>query len=235
MSKNSPSYDKIDYDNFSKYFDHTYLKHDANASTIHKLCFEARDFGFASVCVNPYFVSIASEFLNGSPVAVSTVIDFPLGSSFPEIRAAEAETALKNGARELDVVLLLPAFLSGDRDTSKRDIQRIVSIAKKYGAIVKVIIETAHLTKLQKIDACRLASEAGANFVKTSTGFAPKGATVEDVRLMREVCPAEIKIKAAGGIKSADFAIELVNAGADRIGASAGVEIIRQAQEILNK
>lgn len=210
--------------------DHTLLKPDATPDQIAQLCFEARKHGFASVCVNPTHVKLCADLLRGTPVKVCTVIGFPLGATPPEVKVFEAQTAMSQGATEIDMVINIGALKAGDYDLVARDIRGVVLACQAKGALVKVIIETALLTDEEKVKACLLAKEAGANFVKTSTGFSSGGATVEDVALMRRVVGPTIGVKAAGGVKNLQDAEGLVKAGATRIGASAGVKIVQEAQ-----
>ncbi len=221
----------------ARLIDHTLLRPDATAVDIRKLCAEARGYGFASVCVNPYWVPLASAELAGSPVKVCTVVGFPLGASATEIKVAETESALRAGAQEIDMVLNIGEMRGGNYDAVRRDIQLVVEAArhsghpKEGGAIVKVILETALLDDDQKTTGCILAKLAGAEFVKTSTGFGGtglnlSGATVHDVALMRRAVGAEMGVKASGGIRTLEDLKSLVAAGATRIGASASVKII---------
>ncbi len=207
--------------------DHTLLKPDATHDQIAQLCYEARKYEFASVCVNPAFVKLCAELLRGSPVKVCTVIGFPLGATSPEAKAYEAEQAIRDGATEIDMVINIGALKAKDFDLVARDISGVVQVAHAAGALVKVIIETALLTHDEKVTACLLAKEAGADYVKTSTGFSGGGATVEDIALMRRVVGPEIGVKASGGVRTYEDAINMVKAGATRIGASAGVKIVQ--------
>jgi len=209
--------------------DHTLLKADARLEDIRKVCAEARQYGFASVCVNPYWVPVVSEELQGSTVKVCTVIGFPLGANAPEMKRTEAEFALRQGAQELDMVLNAGALRSGQFDTVEADIGGVVAAGHAAGALVKVILETCLLDETQKITACLLAKEAGADFVKTSTGFSTGGATTADVSLMRLAVGPEMGVKASGGIRTLEDLQKMVVAGATRVGASASVQIV-QAQ-----
>jgi deoxyribose-phosphate aldolase len=211
--------------------DHTLLKPDATADQIAQLCFEARKYGFASVCVNPSFVRLCADLLKGSPVKVCTVIGFPLGASAPDVKVFETETALRDGATEIDMVINIGALRARDHDLVARDINGVVRAGHAAGALVKVIIETSLLSDEEKVTACLLAKEAGADYVKTSTGFAGGGATVEDVALMRRAVGPEMGIKASGGVKDYDDAQSMIAAGATRIGASAGVRIAQAEKE----
>ncbi len=210
--------------------DHTLLKPDATPDEIAQLCYEARKYGFASVCVNPTHVKLAAELLKDSEVKVGTVIGFPLGASRPEVKAYEAEDAIRDGATEIDMVTNIGALKGKDYTLVAQDVQAVVRVAHAHGALVKVILETALLTDEEKVAGSLLAKEAGADYVKTSTGFGPGGATVEDVALLRRVVGPQMGVKAAGGIHSLAEARGLVRAGATRIGASAGVRIVREAR-----
>jgi deoxyribose-phosphate aldolase len=216
----------------AKYIDHTLLKPEATRDEIEKLCQEARDFNFASVCVNPTWVKECAFALHGSPVKVCTVVGFPLGATNADVKAYETRRAIFDGATEIDMVINLGALKSGDDAGVKRDIRAVVEAAHEACAIVKVIIETALLTDDEKVRACVLAKEAGADFVKTSTGFSRGGATVADIELMRRTVGSEVGVKAAGGVKDLASARELIAAGATRIGASAGVKIVQESQGV---
>jgi deoxyribose-phosphate aldolase len=207
--------------------DHTLLKPDATADQIAQLCYEARKYKFASVCINPTHVKLCAKLLQGAQVKVCTVIGFPLGASAPEVKAFEAQTALKDGATEIDMVINIGALKAGDLTLVARDIHEVVLVGHTAGAIVKVIIETSLLTDEEKVTACLLSKEAGADFVKTSTGFSGGGATVADVNLMRRVVGPEMGVKASGGVRDFEDARNMVKAGATRLGASAGVKIIQ--------
>jgi deoxyribose-phosphate aldolase len=211
----------------AKMIDHTLLKPDATQDQIAQLCFEARKHGFASVCVNPTWVKLCAKLLEGSPVKVCTVIGFPLGATSPEVKVFETQDALNHGATEIDMVINIGALKAGDLTLVADDIRGVVQASHAAGAIVKVIIEAILLTDEEKTTACLLSKEAGADFVKTSTGFASGGATVNDVALMRRVVGPEMGIKAAGGVRSYEDAENMIKAGATRIGASAGVKIIQ--------
>jgi len=211
--------------------DHTMLKPDATADEIAQLCYEARKYRFASVCINPTYVKLCADLLSDTEVKVCTVIGFPLGASSPEVKAFEAQTAIKDGAEEIDMVINIGALKAGDLKLVAQDLHEVVRAGHNGGAIVKVIIETALLNEEEKITACLLAKEGGADFVKTSTGFSGGGATVEDVRLMRRVVGRDMGVKASGGVKDIEDARSMVEAGATRIGASAGVKIAKGVQE----
>lgn len=206
--------------------DHTLLRADATEAEIRALCAEAREYQFASVCINPGWVAVAAEELSGSPVKVCTVIGFPLGATTATAKAIESRDAIANGATEVDMVINVGALKSGDDDRVRRDIEAVVAAARGQ-ALVKVILETALLSREEKVKACLLAKMAGADFVKTSTGFSTGGATVEDIALMRETVGPEMGVKASGGIRSAEDAQAMIAAGATRIGASASVAIAR--------
>ena len=212
--------------------DHTLLKPEASEKDIRRLCDEAAQFGFASVCVNPAWVKKASEFLRGTNVPVCTVIGFPLGATLPDVKAFEARRAIFNGAREVDMVINLGALKSGDDCAVEDDIRAVAEAAHENGVLLKVIIETALLTDEEKIRACLASKNAGADFVKTSTGFAKGGATVEDVSLMRRTVGNELGVKASGGVKGIDDARAMFQAGATRIGASVGVKIAQEASGV---
>jgi deoxyribose-phosphate aldolase len=211
--------------------DHTLLRPEATAAAIFRLCEEARRYGFASVCVNPYWVELAAGRLDGSPVKVCSVVGFPLGANLTVIKVAETEAAIRAGAREIDMVLNIGEICCGNDDAAGRDIRAVVEAAHSGGAIVKVILETALLDDEQKTAACSLAKAAGAEFVKTSTGFGPHGATVQDVALMRAAVGAEMGVKASGGIRTLEDLKNMVAAGATRIGSSAGVKIVEAAAQ----
>jgi len=207
--------------------DHTLLKPDATQDQVAQLCYEARKYGFASVCVNPTWVELCAQLLKGSSVKVCTVIGFPLGATAPEVKAFEARNAIHQGASEIDMVINIGALKARDLELVASDIRGVVAAAHAEGAIVKVIIETVLLTDEEKTIACLLSKEAGAEFVKTSTGFASGGATVHDVELMRKTVGPEMGVKASGGVRTYEDAENMIKAGATRIGASAGVKIIQ--------
>lgn len=209
--------------------DHTLLKPDATQDQIAQLCYEARKYNFASVCVNPTHVRLCAQLLKGSSVKVCTVVGFPLGATPPEVKAYETQQAINEGAAEIDMVINVGALKSHDYQLVERDIATVVRTSHANNAIVKVIIEAALLTDREKIIACELSRQAGADFVKTSTGFGPGGAKVEDVMLMRRVVGPDIGVKAAGGVKNYSDAQQMIAAGATRIGASAGIKIVQEA------
>ncbi|WP_298830286.1 deoxyribose-phosphate aldolase [uncultured Planococcus sp.] len=212
--------------NIASYIDHTLLKPESTEIQVVQLCKEAAQFKFASVCVNPTWVETAAAELAGSGVKVCTVIGFPLGASTPETKAFETTDAISKGAGEIDMVLNVGALKSGNTDHVKKDIEAVVNAAKGK-AIVKVILETCLLTDDEKATASRLSKEAGADFVKTSTGFSTGGATVEDVKLMRRTVGPELGVKASGGVRSLEDVEAMIEAGATRIGASSGVKIMQ--------
>ncbi|MBI3012046.1 MAG: deoxyribose-phosphate aldolase [Elusimicrobia bacterium] len=208
----------------ARLIDHTLLRPTATFSEIEKVCDEAKQFSFAAVCVAPAYVSLAAKVLRGSPVKVCTTIGFPLGTETTGTKVWESRDAIANGAEELDMVLNLGFLKSGDDARVLQDIRSVREAAE--GKILKVILETALLDREEKVRACRIAQSAGADFVKTSTGFSKSGATLEDVRLMRETVGPRMGVKAAGGIQSLSAAEEFVQAGATRIGSSASVAIV---------
>lgn len=212
----------------ARYIDHTLLKPQAGRKDIERLCEEARRFGFYGVCVNGRWVPLCREQLAGSGVAISAVVGFPLGAAHPIVKAQEAERAVRDGAGEIDMVISVGDLLDGQWRAVADDIRGVCE-AVRGAAIVKVILETGLLDDAQKRTACRLAAEAGAHFVKTSTGFGPGGATVEDVRLMKSSVPPEMKVKASGGIRDAETARMMIEAGAERLGTSSGVAIVSGA------
>jgi len=206
--------------------DHTILKADATREEVIKICREARQYSFASVCVNPYWVPLVKAELAGSRVKVCTVVGFPLGATSTEAKVAETAAAVRAGAQEIDMVINLGALKSGDTDAVKQDIQAVVKVAHAAGAIVKVILETALLDDTQKTVASKICKAAGADFVKTSTGFSTSGATAHDIALMRAAVGPELGVKASGGIRTLQDVQAMTAAGATRIGASASVKIV---------
>lgn len=212
--------------NYAAYIDHTLLKAEATKQQILDLCEEAKKYSFASVCINPTWIKTAAEALQGTEVKVCTVIGFPLGANTPEVKAFEAKDAIANGATEVDMVINIGALQSGLLEQVRKDIEAVVEAAKDQ-ALVKVIIETSLLDDIQKRSACELAVLAGADFVKTSTGFSTGGATPEDVKLMRSVVGPAIGVKASGGVRSAEDVDRMIKSGATRIGASSGVSIVQ--------
>lgn len=215
--------------NIARYIDHTLLKPEATTAQIKTLCQEALEYNFASVCVNPVHVKLAAELLQGSEVQVCTTIGFPLGATLPQVKAFEAEQAIANGATEVDMVINIGALKEGNVELVEQDIAAVVQVAHQHNGHCKVIIETALLTDPEKIKACQIARHVGADFVKTSTGFSHSGATPEDVALMRQTVGPNLGVKAAGGIKSYVDAVSMIEAGATRLGASAGVKIVQEA------
>jgi deoxyribose-phosphate aldolase len=211
----------------ASYIDHTLLKPDATPDQIAQLCFEARKHGFASVCVNPAWVELCAKLLKGADAKVCTVIGFPLGATTPEVKAYETQQALNQGATEIDMVINIGALKARDLHLVARDIRGVVMTAHASGALVKVILETSLLNDEEKTLGCLLSKEAGADYVKTSTGFSTGGATVADIALMRRVVGPELGVKASGGVRTFEDAESMIQAGATRIGASAGVKIIQ--------
>lgn len=214
----------------ARMIDHTLLKANATEEQVRQLCAEARQYAFATVCVNPTWVSLCAEQLANSLVKVCTVVGFPLGANLPSVKAYEAAQCIESGAGELDMVINIGALKSGQRDLVAADIAAVVEAAHPFAANVKVIIETCYLTDEEKVLACELARAAGADFVKTSTGLGPAGATVADITLMRHTVGPEMGVKAAGGIRTAVDALAMIAAGATRIGASASIQIINELQ-----
>lgn len=208
----------------ARWIDHTLLKPDATQKEIEQICQEAAQHHFASVCINPTWVPLAFKLLRGKQAKVCTVVGFPLGATFPEIKANETRIALEKGAEEIDMVINIGALKSGDVELVERDIRAVVRAAGRK--TVKVILETCLLTDEEKVTACVIAQRAGANFVKTSTGFSKGGATVKDVALMRQAVGAKMGVKASGGVRSYEDACKMLEAGATRIGASASVAIV---------
>lgn len=217
----------------AKYIDHTLLRPDATFDQVTRLCNEAREFGFASVCVNPCFVKHCAGLLRGSSVKVCTVIGFPLGANVTETKALEARRAIRDGATEVDMVINIGALKSGRDELVYRDIRAVVEAAMDGGAICKVILETSLLNDDEKVRGCQASKRARADFVKTATGFGPGGATAEDVSLMsRAVSGTKMGVKASGGIRNLQDAEKMIRAGATRIGASAGVRIVKESQGV---
>lgn len=216
--------------NIAGLIDHTLLKPEATHDDIRRLCDEALKYGFASVCVNPSNVALAAELLRGSTIRVCTVAGFPLGATLPQVKAYEAQQAMALGAREIDMVITIGALKAGDYRTVEEDIRGVVDASHHGRAICKVILECALLTNDEKVRACHAAKNVGADFVKTSTGFGPAGAAVDDVRLLRATVGPEIGVKAAGGIRTFADLKKMIEAGANRIGASASVRILEEAR-----
>ncbi|MBD2714480.1 deoxyribose-phosphate aldolase [Microvirga sp. STR05] len=219
--------------NLAPYIDHTLLRPEATPAQIRQLCQEAAAQQFASVCVPPCYVRLATETLHGSGVPVCTVIGFPLGYSLAKVKFFEAHLALADGATELDMVINVGALKAGELAEVEEEIGQLAELCHFRGAILKVIIETALLTDEEIVTACRLCAEAGADFVKTSTGFASRGASVADITLMRQSLPDGIRIKAAGGIRTRAAALALVAAGADRLGSSNSLALLQEDDETL--
>ncbi len=210
----------------ARMIDHTLLKPEATKDQVVTLCAEAKKYVFASVCINPSYVSLCAKLLRDTAVKVCTVIGFPLGATSTASKAFESEQALRDGARELDMVINIGMLKSGDYDYVENDMFAVATTARRYGALTKVILETTLLTDEEKIKACMLAKHAGMDFVKTSTGFSKGGATVGDIALMRKVVGSAMGVKASGGVRTRDEALAMVASGADRIGASASVKIV---------
>ena len=210
--------------NIAKYIDHTILKPIAQRKDIEKLCNEAKEYSFASVCVNPCWVAYASELLKGSSVKVCTVIGFPLGANDSAVKAFEAKHAIEQGASEVDMVINIGALKAGEYDLVKKDIQAVREASA--GKILKVIIETSYLTDEEKQRVCKICAEVGADFVKTSTGFSDGGATTQDVALMAASAGSKVKVKASGGIRTREDALKMIEAGASRLGTSSGIKIV---------
>jgi len=220
---------RISKKDLAKMIDHTSVKPTTTEDDVAKLCEEAEKYRFGSVCVNPTYVSLAARLLKETDVKVCSSVGFPFGVTLPEVKAFEARRAVENGACEIDMVINIGALKSRDYETVKRDIEAVVNVKRYHNdLVVKVIIETGCLTTEEKVMACKLAKEAGADFVKTSTGFIKGGATVEDVRLMRETVGEDMGVKAAGGIRTFSQALAMIEAGANRIGTSTGVAIIEE-------
>ncbi|WP_110111390.1 deoxyribose-phosphate aldolase [Bacillus sp. CGMCC 1.16541] len=209
----------------AKMIDHTALKADTTKEQIVQLCKEAKEYNFASVCVNPTWIELAAELLKGTDVKVCTVIGFPLGANTPEVKAFETKDAIEKGATEVDMVINIGALKDNNDELVERDIRAVVEAAKGK-ALTKVIFETCLLTEEEKVRACELSVKAGADYVKTSTGFSTGGATVEDIALMRKTVGPDIGVKASGGVRNAEQAQAVIDAGATRIGASAGIAIV---------
>jgi deoxyribose-phosphate aldolase len=209
------------------YIDHTILKSDAKEGDVIKLCREALEYKFASVCVNASNVKLADSFLRGTEVKVCTVVGFPLGATTKETKAFEAAQAIENGAEEVDMVINIGALKSGKLDIVEEDIKAVAEVCKEK-ALLKVIIETCLLTDEEKVTACELSKKAGADYVKTSTGFSTGGATVEDVTLMRRTIGTNMGVKASGGIRNLESTLKMIEAGATRIGASASISIVNE-------
>ncbi|MCB4208009.1 deoxyribose-phosphate aldolase [Arthrobacter sp. UM1] len=217
-------------DDLARFIDHTLLKPEASREDVERLCAEAREHRFFSVCVNPVWASTAAKALQGSDTAVCCVVGFPLGATRPEAKAFEARLALEDGAREIDMVIDIAAARRGDRRALVADVSAVAAVVHAEGALLKVIIETSLLDDEAKVLACEAAVEAGADFVKTSTGFNGGGATAQDVALMRRTVGSEVGVKASGGVRSREDALAMIEAGATRIGASSGIAIVTGGQ-----
>jgi len=215
--------------NIAKYIDHTILKPEATVEEVKKLCKEAREYNFASVCVNGCYAKLVSSELAGSDVKTCVVVGFPLGAMTKEAKAFETSDAIKNGADEIDMVINVGALKDKNYDLLKQDVEAVVNAAKDK-AIVKVIIETCLLTDEEKVKACEISKEAKADFVKTSTGFSTGGATKEDIALMRKTVGEGLGVKASGGVRDYNTAMDMINAGASRIGASASISIVSESK-----
>lgn len=216
----------VDTANLAKYIDHTVLYSDTTKKTIERFCKEAVEYGFASVCFNPTHVRYAASLLKGTPVKVCTVIGFPLGATTSLVKAVETRDAIANGAQEVDMVINIGAVKDGDYDLVARDIKAVVDAAAGQ-ALVKVIIETCLLTDDEKVKVCQIAKSMGANFVKTSSGFSKGGATAEDVALMKRTVGPDMEVKASTGVRTAELVIQMVKAGATRIGTGSGINIVK--------
>jgi len=215
------------------YFDHTVLKPETTQAQVRQLCSEAHSLGFAAVCVAPVWVPVAAAALQGSTCKVVGVVGFPHGTSLPEVKALEAQHMISAGARELDMVINIGALKGGDPATVQQDIAAVVRVARaRPGVLVKVILETALLSDEEKVQACRLAEIAGADFVKTSTGFGPGGATVRDVRLLRTIVGNRLGVKASGSIQTLASALAMIEAGASRVGSSSSVSIVQELERV---
>ena len=215
----------------AKMLDHSLLKPEMDAETVRRGCEVAKQYDTASVCVKPCDLPIAAEVLVGTGVKLSTVIGFPHGSNRTDVKVFEAERAMDDGAVELDMVLNIGRLISGQSEYVYQDIKAVVDAAHKRGAIVKVILENAYLTDTQKAEACRICEKAGADFVKTSTGYAPTGATIEDLKLMRATCSDKVRVKAAGGVRTLDRVLACRAAGCTRCGATATEAIMQEAEK----
>lgn len=215
--------------NLNRYFDHTVLKPEATEADVIKLCNEAKEYGFYAVCVNSCYVPLAKDLLEGTDVMIASVIGFPLGACSMEVKAFEIEWACSEGAKEIDMVIHIGALKEKRYDYVRQDIATVVAVAEEHDAIVKVILETCLLTDEEVVKACELSREAGAAFVKTSTGFSKEGATAHHVALMKKTVGQDLQVKASGGIRDLAKTMEMIEAGADRIGASASVYILKES------
>jgi deoxyribose-phosphate aldolase len=217
----------------ARLMDHTLLRPQATRAQIEQLAEEARQWCFGTICVNPAWVPLAAEKLRGSGVKVAAVVGFPLGATLTSVKRAEAQSVILAGAEEVDMVMNVGAMRSGDREAVENDIRGVAEVCHEGGAILKVILENAYLSQQEKVEACRIVQKAGADYVKTSTGFGPSGATVEDVRLMRQTVGPEMGVKAAGGIRNLADAVAMLDAGATRLGTSASIAILEEAAAAL--
>jgi deoxyribose-phosphate aldolase len=217
----------------ARLMDHTLLRPQATRAQIEQLAEEARQWCFGTICVNPNWVPLAVEKLRGSGVKVAAVVGFPLGATLTSVKRAEAQAVIVAGAEEVDMVMNVGAMRSGDHETVENDIRGVVEVCRAGGAILKVILENAYLSDEEKVEACRIVQRAGADFVKTSTGFGPTGATADDVRLMRQTVGPEMGVKAAGGIRNLADAVTMLDAGATRLGTSASIAILEEAAAAL--
>ncbi|MTI82477.1 MAG: deoxyribose-phosphate aldolase [Firmicutes bacterium] len=221
----------INHENLALAIDHTLLKPEATRAHITEVCAQAKQYNFKTVCINPFYVQHAYRKLSGSTTGVCTVIGFPFGATLSSIKAAEAAQAIRNGASEIDFVINIGALKDGDHKTVEADMFAVVKTVKEIDpkTVTKVILETCLLSRYEKIEACKLALNASVDFVKTSTGFSAAGAKVEDIKLLKEITGSDVGVKASGGIKDLVTALKMLEAGADRLGTSSGVEIIREA------
>lgn len=232
MIQMNETIEKLSVAKLAGMIDHTFLKPFGTRSDIEKLCAEARAYEFAMVAINPAEVETCVELLKGSPVRVGAAIGFPLGQNSVEVKAYETRDAIEKGATEIDTVINIRALQKGDHETIRREIRNMVEICKPAGVISKVILETCYLNDAEKEIVCNIAREENVDFVKTSTGFGTAGATVEDVRLMRQTVGKEIGVKAAGGIRTLEAALEMIRAGATRLGTSSGIEIVESFRKL---
>jgi deoxyribose-phosphate aldolase len=220
--------------NIASFIDHTVLKPTTIYQEVETICEEAMQYGFASACIPPMYVQQASNKLKGNPVKVVTVIGFPFGYTYIDTKTAETRQAIENGAEEIDMVINIAALKNGDYNYLKKEVVSVLNVVRKNGVVLKVIIESGILTETEIITCCDIYAKEQVDFVKTSTGYAEKGATIEAVQLMRQHLPSGIGIKASGGIKTFDFARQLINAGATRLGCSASIAIVKGAEEYGN-
>jgi deoxyribose-phosphate aldolase len=217
---------------FARMIDHTLLKNTAIRKDIELLCAQSLEYGFASICVHPYYVGMCSSILHKSSTKVCTVIGFPHGMHRTGVKIAETMQAIHDGAQEIDMVIQVGALIDGDKDIVWNDIRSVADTAHQSGAVVKAIIETSVLNEEQKISACEIVSDAGADFIKTSTGFAGGGATIEDIILLRKYVDSDIQVKASGGIRTLEQALAMIQAGATRIGTSSGIAMMNELMSL---